>query len=111
MGRYAIDANIAAVANGKDETVCISCQRATVEFLSKSLESGTIILDEGGGIREEYRRNLYPSGQPGAGDRFYLEILEGCPPKVVRVAAKRRVHSLPPACAIGMVERCSTSSC
>ena len=90
MRRYAIDTNVAVVANGKDETVCISCQRAAVEFLVKAIENGTIVLDECGEIQEEYRRKLNPSGQPGVGDRFYYEVLQGCPPKVKRVSVSRR---------------------
>lgn len=91
MGRYAIDSNIAAVANGKDETVCISCQRATIEFLAKAIEHGTIVLDEGGEIQEEYRGKLNPSGQPCVGDRFFYAVLKGCPPKVEWVIAKKRI--------------------
>jgi hypothetical protein len=37
----------------------------------------------------EYRRYLSPRGQPGVGDRFYLEVLNSAPSRVERVDLPR----------------------
>ncbi|RWG47935.1 MAG: hypothetical protein EOQ63_15245 [Mesorhizobium sp.] len=90
MPRYVIDTNVPVVANGKDETISLDCRLATVELLLKAMESGTIFLDSAGEIQEEYRRHLNPQGQPGVGDRFYLEVINSHPDKVVRVNVHKR---------------------
>lgn len=85
MPRYVIDTNVAIVANGGDESVRISCRTSAIELLVKAVNSGTICVDSGGEIQAEYRHHLNPKGQPGVGDRFYLEVLNSHPKRVQRV--------------------------
>lgn len=85
MPRYVIDTNVAIVANGKDENIRISCRRSAVELLVKAIKSGTIYVDSDGEIQAEYRHHLNPKGQPGVGDRFYLEVINSHPRRVRRV--------------------------
>lgn len=61
------------------------CRLAAIEFLQEVLERGCVVLDLAGEIQHEYRRYLSPRGQPGVGDRFYLEILNSAPGRVERV--------------------------
>ena len=47
-----------------------------VEFLRRFLdEEACVVVDAAGEIQAEYRRHLRHDGQPGVGDRFYLEFL------------------------------------
>ncbi len=43
-----------------------------------------------GEVQIEYHRYLNPRGQPGVGDRFYLEVINSLPDKVERVALSKR---------------------
>jgi hypothetical protein len=61
-----------------------------VSFLKQLLDEGTILLDLAGEIQAEYHRYLNPQGQPGVGDRFYLEVINSAPDKVERLALPRR---------------------
>ncbi len=90
MPRYVIDTNVPIVANGQDTAIHIECRIAAIKFLQLALKSGTIFLDHGGEIQEEYRRYLNPKGQPGVGDWFYLEVLNSNPEKVERVQVNKR---------------------
>lgn len=54
------------------------------------MSEGRIVIDIDGLIQEEYRRYLSPRGQPGVGDRFYLEIINSNPEKILRVELPRR---------------------
>ncbi|MGV2069099.1 hypothetical protein [Agrobacterium sp. 22-226-1] len=85
MPRYVIDTNVPVVANGASANVNIDCRMAAVELLQSAIEKGVIFLDSAGDIQEEYRRYLDPKGQPGVGDRFYLEILNSHPGRIARV--------------------------
>jgi hypothetical protein len=92
MSRFAIDTNVPVVANGRIDSTdggrapSVECRIASVEFLVSVLKSHVVVLDIGGEIQAEYRRNLNPSGQPGVGDRFYQEVLHSNPDRVERVA-------------------------
>ena len=55
------------------------CRLAAVEFLQEVLVRGCVVLDLAGEIEAEYHRYLSPRGQPGVGDRFYLEVLNSAP--------------------------------
>ena len=90
MPRYVIDTNVPIVANGKDGAISIDCRLAAVKLLQKAIENGRIILDNAGEIQEEYRRHLDSRGQPGVGDRFYMEVINSHPDKVTRVDVKKR---------------------
>jgi hypothetical protein len=46
-------------------------------------------LDLAGEIQSEFRRYLDPRGQPGVGDRFFLQILMSAPTRVERVDLPR----------------------
>lgn len=89
--RCTVDTNVPIVANGRpDPTDCsappsIECRLKAVARLRELLARGTILLDLAGEMQKEYRRHLHPSGQPGVGDRFYLEIINSLPGRVERV--------------------------
>lgn len=90
MSRCVVDTNIPIVANGRadssgDTSPSLGCRLAAVQFLVRLLDTGTILIDQAGAIQAEYRSHLRPSGQPGVGDRFYLEILNSKPHLVERV--------------------------
>jgi len=91
MRRCAVDTNVAIVANGqcdakqKDKAPSAICRLAAIEFLENLLKKGRIVLDVAGDIQAEYHRHLSPRGQPGVGDRFYLEVLNSAPKRVDRV--------------------------
>jgi hypothetical protein len=89
MARYVIDTNVAIVANG-DEDVAIECRLAAVETLTKAVNKGVIVVDAAGEIQDEYRRHLNPHGQPGVGDRFYLEVINCHPDRTLRVDIPKR---------------------
>lgn len=89
MARYVIDTNVAIVANG-DVDVAIDCQLAAVETLTKVVNKGVIVVDAAGEIRDEYRRHLNPRGQPGVGDRFYLEVINCHPDRTLQVDLPKR---------------------
>ena len=79
MKRCTVDTNVPIVANGLPDvsnggkTASIDCRIAAVEFLQAVMKTGLILLDVDGAIQAEYHRHLNPRGQPGVGDRFYLE--------------------------------------
>ena len=68
-----VDTNVAVVANGnKTEQAnekCMSVCRGKLRQIQEG--SLFLLLDDGGMILEEYRKNLSPSGQPGPGDVFF----------------------------------------
>jgi hypothetical protein len=61
------------------------CRLAVFEFLQDVLARGCVILDLAGEIEAEYHRYLNPKGQPGVGDRFYLEVLNSAPGRVEKI--------------------------
>ena len=70
MGAYVVDTNVAVVANGRAGQAGPPCVSACVSALLEVCRNGTLVLDEGGRILDEYLRHLSPSGQPGVGDEF-----------------------------------------
>lgn len=86
-----IDTNVPIVANGRGTNATPDCRLAAIRYLANVLETARVVLDLAGEIQEEYHRYLNPHGQPGVGDRFYLEILNSSPQRVKRV--KLRKHS------------------
>jgi hypothetical protein len=93
--RVVVDTNVPIVANGrsdpsKDErTPSPECRLAAVEFLEATLSSRKVLLDYDNEIQAEYHRYLNPSGEPGIGDRFYLQMLNSLPARVERVDLPR----------------------
>lgn len=89
-----VDTNVPVVANGRmragERPHSLACRLAAVEFLSAIVNRGRIVVDSGGEVREEYRRYLNPYGQPGVGDRFYLEVLNSNPQRVEFLSLLRR---------------------
>lgn len=87
-----MDTNVPIVANGRPDPgngnrpPSVACREAAVIRLLTILSDGTVVLDEDGAIETEYRRHLSPRGEPGVGDRFYLQVLNSAPGKVERVA-------------------------
>jgi hypothetical protein len=89
MRRVVVDTNVPIVANGRRDGAgepSIACRLAAVEFLEMVLARGRIVVDQDGAIQSEYRKYLNPRGQPGVGDRFYLEVINSAPARVERVA-------------------------
>lgn len=91
--RWTIDTNVPVVANGRDDgerPVAHRCREATVAFLMRILDNQErAVVDAEGEIEQEYRRYLSPTGQPGVGDRFYLELISN-PSLCERVHLPRR---------------------
>lgn len=94
MKAFAVDTNVAIVANGKTTVDCkrhstsFDCKGKAIRFLNSLLNCGMILLDNAGEIQIEYSRHLNPSGQPGVGDRFYVEVIRSHPKKIKRVELK-----------------------
>ncbi|MFQ3665779.1 MAG: hypothetical protein SNJ79_07065 [Sphingomonadaceae bacterium] len=86
-----MDTNVPIVANGRSvpggdgNIPSPACRLAAVERLDRVLKREQVLLDSAGEIEEEFRRYLYPSGQPGVGDRFYQAVLQSHPDAVRRV--------------------------
>lgn len=100
MPKYVIDTNVAIVANGDSERVTIDCRLAAVQLLQDAVDKGMIFVDSAGAIQDEYRRHLNPRGEPGIGDRFYLEVINSDPKRVARIDVEKDVDGhyidLPP---------------
>ena len=86
-----VDTNVPVVANGRERRRphSLECRLAAVEFLNELVSRGRVVVDFGGEVRREYRRRLNPAGQPGVGDRFYLEVLNSNPKFVESIELHR----------------------
>jgi hypothetical protein len=93
--RVVIDTNVPIVANGRPDpsnggrTPSLGCRSAAIDFLTEALRSHRILLDLAREIQTEYRNYLNPRGQPGVGDRFYLQVLMSSPAHVERIDLPR----------------------
>ena len=91
--RWTIDTNVPVVANGRDDRerpIAPQCREATIAFLLRFIENKECaVIDAAGEIEREYRRYLRPAGQPGVGDRFYLELISN-PSRCERIHLPRR---------------------
>ena len=93
--RRVVDTNVPIVANGRPDKSrgarrpSIDCRLAAIALLEALLERGQIIIDLAGEIQEEYHRHLDPRGQPGVGDRFYLQIINSGQ-QIYRIDLERR---------------------
>jgi hypothetical protein len=96
MRRIVVDTNVPVVANGRTDVSnggrppSIDCRLAAIDFLEETLATRCVLLDLAGEIQAEYRRYLSPTGQPGVGDRFYLQILMSAPARVERLDLPHR---------------------
>lgn len=103
-----VDTNVPVVANGRvragEAPHSLECQLATVEFLSELMTKGCIVIDLGREVCGEYRRYLDPQGQPGVGDRFYLEVLNSNPERVEFLALPRRADGEFCACPQSLID-------
>lgn len=70
MSAFVVDTNVPVVANGRSKQADPDCVIACIDAMGEVRNRGTIVLDDGGLILDEYMRNLSMSGQPGAGDVF-----------------------------------------
>ena len=70
MSRYAIDANVPVVANGRDTHVDVQSQLKAAKFLREVMTTGVVLEDAEDLALSEYRRYLDMSGQPSMGDEF-----------------------------------------
>ncbi len=96
MKRWVVDTNVPIVANGVPDPAnprppSLACREAAVEFLRAVLREGQILVDADGEVEAEYRRYLSPRGQPGVGDRFYLEIINSAPRRIERTELPKRL--------------------
>src|SRR3954451_18638777 len=95
MRRIVVDTNVPVVANGRTDASnggrppSIDCRLAAIDFLEETLATRCVLLDLAGEIQAEYRRYLSPTGQPGVGDRFYLQILMSAPARVERLELRQ----------------------
>ncbi len=66
-----VDTNVAVVANGESGQASGECEETCINRLEE-ITTGEVklALDDQRRIIEEYRGNLSPHGQPGAGDAF-----------------------------------------
>jgi hypothetical protein len=69
-----IDTNVLIVSNDQASHASPSCVIAAVDFLSVARSELVVILDDNWEIFEEYKRYCSFKGQPGLGDRFFLEL-------------------------------------
>lgn len=90
MPKYVIDTNVPIVANGTEANFTPQCRESAVRLLMLALKTGIVVIDSAGEIQEEYRRHLNPKGQPGVGDRFYKEIINSHPARILRVDLPKR---------------------
>ena len=90
-----MDTNVPIVANGRADpskggrSPSLTCRLAAMDFLEETLRTRRVLLDLAGEIQVEYRRYLNPKGQPGVGDRFYLQILMSAPAHIERIDLPR----------------------
>jgi hypothetical protein len=76
MDAFVVDTNVPIVANGNAPQAGPACVNACVSALGEIVHDGTIVLDDGGRILDEYFGHLSPSGQPGVGDSFMKWVWE-----------------------------------
>lgn len=67
---FVIDTNVAIVANGLHSAASDECVNACTDALLTA-QNGTVLVDDGYRIFDEYRHYLSHSGQPGLGDAFF----------------------------------------
>jgi hypothetical protein len=65
-----VDTNVAIVANGHHPPASARCIEACIDALLEA-QGGTVLVDDGYRIFDEYRKHLSHSGQPGVGDAFF----------------------------------------
>ncbi|MEV0623073.1 hypothetical protein AB0I81_57825 [Nonomuraea sp. NPDC050404] len=82
-----MDTNVLIVSNGKADHVSAACAKAAVEFLEHVESRGIVVLDSSWLIFEEYEKHCSYRGQPGVGDRFFLQLHR-------RQADPRHVHKV-----------------
>lgn len=85
MMRFAVDTNVLIVANGRNTNASPSCRLASVDFLASLMKSGRVVIDAGGLVEEEYRKNL-GFGQPGVGNIFFQHFISSASNRLERVA-------------------------
>jgi len=71
MAAVIVDTNVPIVANAWQTHAGPDCVLACIDALERIREESIVLLDYGNSILDEYRHQLSPTGQPGAGDSFY----------------------------------------
>ena len=71
-----VDTNVAVVANHGTPQASLNCINECIARLSYIIDECRVLLDDGNLMFREYRNNLSPSGQPGAGDYFFKWLFE-----------------------------------
>jgi hypothetical protein len=70
-----VDTNVVATSNNVLDAAILPCASRCAKELLAVRDGGRLVLDEGGEILAEYRRNASSSGQPGPGDAFLRWVL------------------------------------
>jgi hypothetical protein len=95
VSRVVVDTNVPIIANGRPDpsnggrVPTVACRLAAIDFLEETLATRRVLIDIAGEIQAEYHRHLSPRGQPGVGDRFYLQVLMSAPERVERLELPR----------------------
>lgn len=71
-----IETNILIVANGESDQANGACQRKCIDLLLEVSDAASLALDRGGKIFDEYSVYCNYSGEPGAGDEFFVWVHE-----------------------------------
>lgn len=74
--RAVIETNVLIVANGKSDQANDACMGKCIDLLLKVSDAASVALDRGGEIFDEYSRYCDYSGEPGAGDEFFVWVHE-----------------------------------
>ena len=74
MTAFVVDTNVAIAANGRGTHADRRCQLACIETLRGLVERGTVAVDDGNLILDEYRNRLNFAGGPGVGDMFFKHV-------------------------------------
>ena len=76
MSAFVVDTNVAIVANGRDTHANESCQLRCIEKIESIINDGLlVVVDAEDLILEEYGNRLEFSREPGAGDEFFMHLV------------------------------------
>ena len=74
--RAIVDTNVLVVANGLNTHADTECQSQCVSAITAISLNGTVVVDNGGLVLDEYQKHLNFSGQPGLGDAFFKHVYD-----------------------------------
>jgi hypothetical protein len=71
-----IETNVLIVANGYSDQANATCRGKCIDLLLEVTDNASVALDRGGAIFNEYSAYCDYSGEPGAGDEFFVWVHE-----------------------------------